>query len=115
MLRSGAETSRVEDTIDHLTHSFGVTDSNNLVTPTGIFVSLNSDAHDLPLTLVRRVRGRSLNLSRIAAVNDLSRRASQGLLTPEEVETELRRGGPGPGADSFLFWVGGGGGAGARG
>lgn len=103
MLRSGAETSRVEVTIDHLTHSFGVTESDNLVTPTGIFVSLNSASRDLPLTLVRRVRGWSLNLSRLAAVNDLSRRAEQGLVTPDEVELQLQD--LDRTADPYPFWL----------
>jgi uncharacterized membrane protein YjjP (DUF1212 family) len=103
MLRSGAETARVEETIEHLTRSFGVSDSNNLVTPTGIFVSVNSDTHDLPLTLVRRVRGRSLNLGRIAEINDISRRASRGLLTLDEVEVELHRVESTP--DPFPLWL----------
>lgn len=103
LLRSGAETSRVELTIDHLMRSFGVTDAANIVTPTGIFVSLNSANQDLPLTLVRRVRRRLLNLSRLAAVNDLSRQAEQGLLTPDEVDRELHLLDHAP--DPYPFWL----------
>lgn len=113
MLRSGAETSRVEDTIDHLTRSFGVTDSHNMVTPTGIFVSVNSDSHDLPLTLVRRVRGRALNLTRIAAVNEISRRAEHDKLPPEEVEAELQRVDRAPEPYPFWLWLGAGAGTAA--
>jgi uncharacterized membrane protein YjjP (DUF1212 family) len=105
MLRSGAETSRVEETITHLTQAFDVKDSTNLVMPTGIFVSINSKAHDLPLTLVRRVRGRSLNLSRLAAVNDLSRRAEQAHLSPDEVQGELHQIDEKPNPYPFWLWL----------
>src|SRR5215217_9299082 len=74
LLRSGAEISRVEETVDSLVRSFGLAASQCLVTPTGIDLCGDDPRLPMPVTLVRRVHGRSVNYTRIAAVNALSRR-----------------------------------------
>lgn len=96
LLRSGAEVARIEETISLIIRSFGFDSSYNIVMPTGFYVSIDSDNDDTddglyPVTLVRRVRTRLLNYSRISAVNDLSRRIAQGAVTLEQARRELDR------------------------
>jgi len=91
MLRAGAETSRVEETINILVNSYGLKYSHSIITPTGMYVSADDDNMEYPITLVRRVRNRGIDFSRISMVNDLSRRVSHGFLTIHEAETELHR------------------------
>lgn len=69
LLKSGAETSRVEDTITRFCHANGFYDVNVFVTPTVII--LGDECVD-GMTLVSRIRFRSTNLSMIALVNDFS-------------------------------------------
>lgn len=89
MLRSGAEISRVELTITTLVKAFGIPDGQSLVTPTGIYVSIDLDSLPFPLSVVRRVGDRQINLNRISKVNDLSRRAARGQVTLTEARHEL--------------------------
>src|SRR5262245_52465394 len=55
LLRSGAEISRVEETVGTLVHAFGLAASQCLVTPTGIDLCGDDPRLPLPVTLVRRV------------------------------------------------------------
>lgn len=73
LLRSGAETWRVEDTVVRLLHHFGATETDVIATVTGISVSSGDGAQWL--TRVRRVRVSGINLGRIDSINALSRRA----------------------------------------
>lgn len=67
LLMSGAEVTRVEDTMLRIARAFGVERVEAAVLPTAIFLSGPSG------TLVRRVRQRSVNLAVVAQVNQLSR------------------------------------------
>lgn len=69
LLKSGAETSRVEDSIMRFCRSFGYQDVNVFATPTVIIIGDESAAN---ATLVCRIRYRSNNLSNIKAINDFS-------------------------------------------
>lgn len=91
LLRSGAETSRVEQTMDILLRSFGIRSGSSLVIPTGIYVSVGGLSGEQSATLMRRIPtgGRSLNLNKLVAVNELSRKAVLGKITLEQVENEL--------------------------
>jgi uncharacterized membrane protein YjjP (DUF1212 family) len=91
MLRSGAETTRVEETVNILVRGFGLAQSHCLVTPTGIYLSVDDARLGHPVTLVHRVPGRATHYQRIAAVNDLSRRVQAGTLTLPAAQQELRR------------------------
>lgn len=88
LLRNGAETWRVEDTVVRLLLQFGAKESDVIATVTGISVSASDGSHWL--TRVRRVRPGGINLARIDAVNALSRRTVQESLTPAAVQQELR-------------------------
>lgn len=88
MLRAGGEIGRVEETIGHMARAFGVHQVNAYATPTGIFVTGETDdggSH----TLVRRVPSVSNDLSVVAAVNDLSRRCARQLVTLKAAWQEL--------------------------
>lgn len=84
LLRSGADVSRVEDTVARIARAYGVGEPEIYATPTGVFISLA----DRQTTLIKRVRTRVLALDRISAVNDLSR---QLVASPVEPAEALRR------------------------
>lgn len=72
MLKSGAETYRVEDTIIRILSSHHFTKADTFVTPTGITTTIGSDT--IPLcTTVCRVKNRSTRLDKIEYINQLSR------------------------------------------
>lgn len=73
MLRNGAETSRVEATMAHIARACGAYVVESFVIPTGVFLTVK-DASGQSLTTMRRVKDRTINLDRIAKVNELSRR-----------------------------------------
>ncbi len=65
MLKNGAETSRVEQTMDHMARACGARYAESFVIPTGVFVTV-TDRSGRSLTTMRRVRDRTINLDRIA-------------------------------------------------
>ena len=73
MLKNGAETYRIEETMDHIAKACGAAVVESFVIPTGVFLTV-TDATGSSLTAIRRVRDRTINLDRIAKVNELSRR-----------------------------------------
>lgn len=72
MLESGAETYRVEETISRICIAFGAHSADSFVIPTGIMVTITY--YDEVATLVKRITSRGVDLNKIDAVNDLSRR-----------------------------------------
>lgn len=68
MLENGAETYRIEDTMMRILNHLNVDNSNVFVTTTGLFASTGTE------TMICRVKTRTINLNKIACVNDLSRR-----------------------------------------
>lgn len=69
LLKSGAETSRVEDSMTRLCQHFGVNDLNVFVTPT--FIVLGDETTD-GKTLVCRIRVRSVNLTILSEINNFT-------------------------------------------
>lgn len=95
MLRNGAETSRVEDTINRILMTSNYKTVESFVTPTGIFATLDDPSIDM-ITLVKRVHKREVHLNRVARANDLSRKFCVGevdletaLMTLEAIKNEL--------------------------
>lgn len=76
MLKSGGETYRVEDTIYRICTSRGFEYVDSYVTPTGIFISLDNkgDNPEDIISYVKRIKSRSINLNKVARINDFSRR-----------------------------------------
>lgn len=69
LLKNGAETSRVEDSVTRLSYHFGVTDLNVFVTPTFIILG---DEYTEGKSIVCRIRSRSVNLNILSLVNDFT-------------------------------------------
>lgn len=91
MLRNGAETYRVEDTISRVLSSTNTKLLESFVTPTGIFISIDGDEKEPYLTIVKRVKSRSINLQKIDAVNDLCRRFVAQKISVQDTFTELKK------------------------
>lgn len=89
MLVSGAEIYRVEDTVARILRASGASGAEVVVMATGIFITLTSGEGE-PLSVVRRVRGRSTNMNRICRVNDVSRNFCTGILSVEEAKDALQ-------------------------
>ena len=89
MLVSGAEIYRVEDTVARILRASGASGAEVAVMATGIFITLTSGEGE-PLSVVRRVRGRSTNMNRICRVNDVSRNFCTGILSVEEAKDALQ-------------------------
>ncbi len=90
MLRNGAETSRVEETMRHIALACGATAAECFVIPTGVFLTV-TDASGCSLTTMRRITDRTINLDRIAKVNELSRRLAANRLEHGEAMALLVR------------------------
>lgn len=73
MLKNGGETYRTEETMEHMARACGAASVESFVIPTGVFLTVTDDAGH-SLTVLRRVRSRTINLDRISKVNELSRR-----------------------------------------
>ncbi|MED9958791.1 MAG: threonine/serine exporter family protein [Christensenellales bacterium] len=75
ILENGAETYRVEDTVQRLCRSYGFEDTEVLALSTGVVVSITVPGHNE--TVIRRVSKRQMDLWRVNAVNALSRQVAQ--------------------------------------
>lgn len=89
MLRSGAETYRVEDTMKHILATTGTAEAEALVMLTGIIVTV-SLAGEETVTVMRRVHDRGTNMHRIVEVNEISRKYCAGELSAEETRRKLK-------------------------
>lgn len=87
MLKSGAETNRVEDTMKRIAASYGIHHSHSFVMPTGIIFSIDGE---VPAKLIR-VEERTTDLLKITNVNSISRKISAGELTAEEALAALKK------------------------
>lgn len=90
MLKSGAETYRVEDTICRILQTSGLETAETFATVTGLFVTLADPSIDA-ITKITRVSEKQTNLSQVYDVNDISRRLCSGVITVEEAYQELLR------------------------
>lgn len=85
LLESGAETYRVEDTMNRIAHSYGLHNTYSFVSSTAIIFSLN----DRTSTRLIRVQERTTDLEKIALTNSLSRKISNQELTIYEAKSEF--------------------------
>ncbi|MHB1610881.1 MAG: threonine/serine exporter family protein [Sulfobacillus sp.] len=83
MMASGAEVSRVEDTVERLARAYGIETIDVVALPTALFVSTPEG------TLLRRIRRRSVNLAAMAAINQLSRDVAAEPIGVEEFHEKL--------------------------
>ncbi|MGG6314545.1 threonine/serine exporter family protein [Paenibacillus macerans] len=85
MLQSGAETYRVEDTMTRMADALGLPGSHSYVTPTGI-VFQSGEAESAKLI---RIIERTIDLEKVSAVNDISRKLGSGAFTTAEAHAKL--------------------------
>ena len=89
IMENGGETYRVEETITRMGHAFGFDEVECFAVPSGIFISYRK--HDKCIeTAVKRVRRKGTDLTRVDAVNAVSRRMEAETLTCEVVMSLLR-------------------------
>ncbi len=88
MLRNGAETYRVEDTINRILDQSNLSRKESYVIATGIMITLDDPTIE-EITLVKRVNSRSTDLNKIARVNDVSRRFCNGEFNVDEAYERL--------------------------
>ncbi|TAL30456.1 MAG: threonine/serine exporter [Spirochaetes bacterium] len=70
LLQNGAEIHRVEATINRVAAAYGLEETESFVTPTGIMVS-TVDTRGDTITRIRNIESRTVNLGKIAGVNEL--------------------------------------------
>lgn len=89
MLRCGAETYRVEDTMGHILKTAdNIETVDVLVIMTGINATLKVE-HENAITVVKRVEGISTDLNKIVQVNEISRDYCGSEITLEEAYEKL--------------------------
>lgn len=88
MLENGAETYRVEETIDRICLSKGIY-TENFTIPTGIFLSASHNGVYYPYVI--RTRSMTIDLEIIAKVNDFSRTYTQKEIGFEEASATLKK------------------------
>ena len=81
MTESGSEVYRVEDTMNRIATNAGEPDSVSYVTATGLFVGLRS----IHCSQLENITERSINLEKVAAVNNLSRKFANQEITLSEL------------------------------
>src|SRR6266508_308698 len=89
LLENGANTARVEETVHRLGTALGAEWMDVYVTPQGIIATAVS--HHEHRTRIQRVTKSGVDLSRVAAAIEVSRRAEQGELTTDTALAELDR------------------------
>lgn len=87
MLESGAETYRVEETIERICGSKGLSSVNCFTIPTGIFLSCTFEDHDF--SYVRRMKTNVIDLHIISMVNAFSRAYVSGEIPYEDAMSQL--------------------------
>jgi uncharacterized membrane protein YjjP (DUF1212 family) len=90
LLTSGSEINRVEDTIDRICGAYNIV-SETVVTPTGIFISGHAlDSTNEPVSLIKRIRNRKINLHNIEIINTFSRSLQSSAMSYDEAMKILK-------------------------
>lgn len=90
MLESNAETYRVEETVEHILKISNLQTTEAFVLTTGITLTLDDETIEA-ITLVRRVKNRSVNLSNIHEVNTISRLLSSRTISIDQAYEKLKQ------------------------
>ncbi|NJP41679.1 threonine/serine exporter family protein [Oscillospiraceae bacterium HV4-5-C5C] len=90
MLENGAETYRVEQTIDYIARAYGMVRCDCSATPTMIITSLLDPAGST-YSIIRRIKSRTTHLERVEQVNRLSRTLVQERWSLDRTLTELKK------------------------
>ncbi len=90
MLRGGAETYRVEETICRILQTSGLEKTEGIALTTVIMVMLEGQGTE-PITYVKRIGERSTNLGHVNDVNHVSRMFCSGKMSLDDAYKELTR------------------------
>lgn len=90
MLVSGAEVSRVEDSIQRICKAYGARRVDVFTITASIVVTMYSEEFG-PVTQTRRITGQEFDLHRLDQLNQLSREICSKRLSLEEIREELTR------------------------
>lgn len=88
ILENGGETYRAEETVSLIGHSLGY-ETDIIAIPTGIFITVGQDGGQIN-TVIKRIKKRTVNLSAIHAVNDISRKLVEGQLSIQDAFIYLK-------------------------
>lgn len=88
ILENGGETYRAEDTIFRMARAMGLREPDAFGVPSGLFISF-TDEQGERRTSVCRMHAHDTDLSRVDAVNQLSRQLSEGAITGDELLQKL--------------------------
>ena len=88
ILENGGETYRAEDTIFRMAQAMGLQEPDAFGVPSGLFISF-TDEQGERRTSVCRMHAHDTDLSRVDAVNQLSRQLSAGTITGDELLQKL--------------------------
>lgn len=90
MLESGAEIYRVEETIIRICKAFRINNVDTFVTLNVIMVSASNE-YGQTVSIIKRVKQRTLNLEKISEVNDVSRHIRDEGVTLDLIEGKLSK------------------------
>ncbi|MFA9559801.1 threonine/serine exporter family protein [Evansella sp. AB-rgal1] len=90
MLKYGAETYRVEETLERMARAASFTNVHCFVTTTGIFLSFEEKKEKQDLMQMVRIDDRLQDLSKVADVNQVSREFVAEELTVEQAHEKLK-------------------------
>lgn len=83
VLENGGETYRVEETVMRMAKGFGLEDVSVAAFPTSIFVEVGG------VSRIRRISRRGTDTTRLAQVNDVSRRVEHGQMDAAQADAAL--------------------------
>lgn len=89
LVKAGAETYRVEDTMNRILSHAQAQSYEAFAYSTGLFASITAP-HQKPETIIRRIHHRSINLNTIAEVNAISRALCDNTLDTTEAFTKIK-------------------------
>lgn len=89
LLKSGAEISRVEETMKHMADALHIYSLETYIIANGIFATAEGDWHMLRAQ-IKHVHTGETDLGKIEAVNRLSREMERGLCDLDEAEARLK-------------------------
>ena len=88
LLASGAETYRVEESVARVCLSLGAKEAEIFVIPTTIIIYIRKNGGET-ITRTRRIHHRSIDLTTVDLINDLSRRLSSEPLEYDQIIEEI--------------------------
>ncbi|MFK2827234.1 threonine/serine exporter family protein [Bacillus sp. B190/17] len=90
MLKNGAETYRVEDTVTRMARSYHMARVNVYVTPTAIIMTMRGEEEIVDHTELLRITDRTTDLHKLSLVNEVSRQVASHDIPLEIVKQKLQ-------------------------